>query len=98
VLHGGWQFPVEEEPRHAAHAAPAGGSLEAPMPGTVLRVEVQAGEAVDEGRTLVVLEAMKMELAVSAPAAGMVSAVHVRPGELVSRGQPLVAVEAGGDG
>jgi len=98
VLHGGWQFPVEEEPRHAAHAATAGGSLEAPMPGTVLRVEVQAGEPVDEGRTLVVLEAMKMELAVSAPAAGVVSAVHVRPGELVSRGQPLVAVEADGDG
>jgi biotin carboxyl carrier protein len=68
------------------------------MPGTVLRVEVDAGDEVDAGRTLVVLEAMKMELSVSAPAPGVVSAVHVRPGELVSRGQPLVAVEVAADG
>ncbi len=93
VLHEGWQYTVDEEAGLATHATAAGGSLEAPMPGTVLRVEVEAGDEVDAGRTLVVLEAMKMELAVSAPSTGVVSAVHVRAGELVSRGQPLIGIE-----
>jgi biotin carboxyl carrier protein len=93
VLHEGWQFAVADDEALAAEAAAAGGSLEAPMPGTVLRVEVAPGDAVAAGRTLVVLEAMKMELAVAAPAAGTVEAVNVRPGELVSRGQPLVTIE-----
>ena len=98
VLHEGWQYTVDEEAGPAAQATAAGGSLEAPMPGTVLRVEVAAGDEVDAGRTLVVLEAMKMELAVSSPATGVVSAVHVRPGELVSRGQPLIGIEVESDG
>ena len=63
------------------------------MPGTVLRVEVAAGDAVADGQRLVVLEAMKMELAVTAPGAGVVRAVHVRPGELVAAGRPLVDLE-----
>jgi len=93
VLHEGWQFTVADEDGLAVEAAPSGGSLEAPMPGTVLRVEVAPGDGVEAGSTLVVLEAMKMELAVSAPVAGTVGAVNVRPGELVSRGQPLVTIE-----
>ena len=93
VLHEGWQFEVEADDQAAAEALPAAGSLEAPMPGAVLRVEVEPGQAVEAGRTLVVLEAMKMELAVAAPGPGTVAAVHVRPGELVSRGQPLIAIE-----
>ena len=70
VLHEGWHFAVgaADEPPSAGALGP-GGSLAAPMPGTVLRVEVHEGEHVDEGQTLVLLEAMKMELAVTAPAA-----------------------------
>jgi 3-methylcrotonyl-CoA carboxylase alpha subunit len=104
VLYEGWQFAVDDDRQMAAGATAAAGSLEAPMPGTVLRVEVGAGDPVDAGRTLVVLEAMKMELAVASPVPGTVTAVHVRAGELVTRGQPLVAVEEaagdsrGGDG
>jgi biotin carboxyl carrier protein len=60
------------------------------MPGTVLRVDVREGQDVAEGEPLVVLEAMKMELAVAAPAAGTVAAVLVAPGDLVARGQALV--------
>ena len=89
VLHEGWQYTVDEEADPAAQVT-AAGSLEAPMPGTVLRVEVAPGDEVDAGRTLVVLEAMKMELAVSSPATGVVSAVHVSPGRA---GVPRPAVD-----
>ena len=93
VLHDGWQFEIGPDEQAAAEALPSAGSLEAPMPGAVLRVEVEPGQTVEPGRTLVVLEAMKMELAVASPGSGTVAAVHVRPGELVSRGQPLIAID-----
>ncbi len=94
VLHEGWQFAVgaADEPPPAGALA-SGGSLAAPMPGIVLRVDVHEGEHVDEGQVLVLLEAMKMELAVTAPAVGVVSAVLVEAGELVSRGQSLVELD-----
>jgi len=79
----------------AAVAVAPGGSLQAPMPGTVLRVDVREGQEVAAGEPLMVLEAMKMELAVSAPAAGTVTAVMVRPGDLVARGQVLAEVDPG---
>ena len=97
VLHEGWQFAVggDDEPPSASALGP-GGSLAAPMPGTVLRVDVHEGEHVDDGQTLVLLEAMKMELAVTAPGAGVVTGVLVAAGDLVSRGQALVELD--GDG
>ena len=58
-------------------------TLTAPMPARVIRILVQAGSAVTKGETLVVLEAMKMELPIRAPANGRVAAVHCREGELV---------------
>jgi acetyl/propionyl-CoA carboxylase alpha subunit len=94
VVHEGWHHAVGEEDAAApAAAAGAGGSPAAPMPGAVLRVEVRAGDAVAAGDVLVVLEAMKMELAVSAPADAVVRSVLVTVGELVSRGQALVELD-----
>ena len=58
-------------------------SLTAPMPARVIRILVQPGSAAKKGDTLVVLEAMKMELPLRAPADAMVTAVHCREGELV---------------
>jgi acetyl-CoA/propionyl-CoA carboxylase biotin carboxyl carrier protein len=71
-----------------AHA----GSLEAPMPGTVLLVPVADGDHVAEGDVLVVIESMKMELSIVAPRPGTVAGLELKPGDRVSFGQPLVAV------
>ena len=76
--------------------AVAGGTatVTAPMPGTVLSVEVEPGDTVQARRPLVVLEAMKMEIPVHSPFAGTVSAVHVAPGDRVAGGAPLVELES----
>jgi acetyl-CoA/propionyl-CoA carboxylase, biotin carboxylase, biotin carboxyl carrier protein len=78
-----------------AGARVAGGSLDAPMPGTVIDVRVEPGAAVAEGDTLVILESMKMELAIQAPADGVVIEVFVATGDRVAQSAPLVALEAG---
>jgi biotin carboxyl carrier protein len=62
----------------------------APMPATVVRVLVREGDRVEKGETLVLLEAMKMELPVRAPDAGVVAAVRCREGELVQPDTVLV--------
>ncbi|WP_018656099.1 acetyl/propionyl/methylcrotonyl-CoA carboxylase subunit alpha [Actinomadura flavalba] len=72
----------------------APGSLLAPMPGTVVRVETEAGAAVAEGQTLVVLEAMKMEHRIAAPAAGTVAELGVAAGQQVEAGAVLAVIEA----
>ena len=71
----------------------AAGSALAPMPGTVVRVAVAAGDRVEAGQVLVVLEAMKMEHAVHAGAPGTVSEVDVTEGDQVETGRLLVVVE-----
>ncbi|HKG39701.1 MAG TPA: biotin carboxylase N-terminal domain-containing protein [Conexibacter sp.] len=79
--------------RHGARSA--GGSLDAPMPGTVIDVRTEPGATVAEGDTLVVLESMKMELAIQAPSDGVVADVFVATGDRVAQAQPLVALEPG---
>ncbi len=83
-----YQFQAVRSTRRktAGHA----GSLDAPMPATVLRLNVAAGERVRRGDTLIVLEAMKMELPVRAPADAVVAAVHCREGDLVQPGVSLI--------
>ena len=71
----------------------AAGSLLAPMPGSVVRVLVEPGAAVDGGQPLVVLEAMKMEHTVNAPVAGTVTEVRVQAGQQVEAGAVLVVVD-----
>ncbi len=68
------------------------GSLEAPMPGTVLLVKVTDGDQVHQGQVLLVLESMKMELEISAPRDGVVEGLSLSPGDRVGVGQALLAV------
>lgn len=89
---------VEDERERAAHAA-AGHKLagrrevRAAMPGIVVDVRVRAGDAVEEGQTLVVLEAMKMQNPLTAEAPGRVTRVLCKQGEAVAGGALLLEVE-----
>ena len=68
-------------------------ALAAPMPATVIAVNVTPGQPVTRGDVLVTLEAMKMELAIKAPRDGRIRTVACRAGELVQPGVPLVELE-----
>lgn len=83
-------------PRSGAATTPGLGldSLSASMPGVVLEVLVAENDPVERGQTLVLLEAMKMELRVTAPHAGRVQKVHCTAGAVVERGQLLVEIAA----
>lgn len=67
--------------------------IQAPLAGTVANVLVEAGQVFKAGETLLVLEAMKMETAITAPADGEVAAVHVKKGDTVAGGQVLVELK-----
>jgi propionyl-CoA carboxylase alpha chain len=83
-----------EVPRFTDPAdAVASGSLLAPMPGTVVRVAVEAGTQVAAGDVVLVLEAMKMQHTVTAPHAGTVTEINVEPGAQVASGEVLAVVE-----
>jgi biotin carboxyl carrier protein len=76
---------------HGAHYV--AGELAAPMPGQVRAVNVGEGDVVTKGQTLLVLEAMKMEIRVQAPRDGMVRKLLVRRGQTVEREQSLIEIE-----
>ncbi len=73
-------------------AAGGGGLVKAPMPGLVLRWEVEEGQPVGRGTGLVVLEAMKMENEIRAVGSGVVRRILVAAGTVVEKGTPLVEI------
>ena len=90
--------PVAAAAPAAAPAAPAGGALAAgtvvksPMPGNVLKINVTAGQKVNEGDVLLILEAMKVENEVVSTKTGTVAQIVVDKGAVVETGSPLVVV------
>ena len=68
-------------------------SLSSPMPATVRQVHVSSGQEVRVGDTLILLEAMKMEMPLKAPRDGVVESVACQEGDLVTPGTPLVVLE-----
>jgi len=83
--------PQQETARRRDRSSDDG--LAAPMPATVIRILVEAGQTVARGDTLVLLEAMKMEMPIKAPRDGRVAAIRCQPGELVQPGSPLIELE-----
>ncbi|MEN5200104.1 acetyl/propionyl/methylcrotonyl-CoA carboxylase subunit alpha [Pseudomonas wadenswilerensis] len=81
--------PIAEADASHSHQ----GGLGAPMNGSIVRVLVEVGQAVEAGTQLVVLEAMKMEHSIRAPHAGTVKALFCQEGEMVSEGAVLVELE-----
>lgn len=79
--------------RGAGLAAEGRQAVQAPMPGKVIAVLVQAGQQVESGQGLVVVEAMKMQNEIPAPKKGVVERVVVRAGDTVEHGQTLVVVD-----
>lgn len=74
-------------------AVPAGAAtLKAPMPGTILKVNVGTGDSVKKGQVLLILEAMKMENEIVAPSDGKISSVNVAKGTSVNAGDVLVSM------
>lgn len=95
VMHAGeqadviWHDPLCVE----AEEDTAAGRLTAPMPGKVVAVRVQLGDAVTKGQPLVIVEAMKMEHTIVAPADGKISAINANVGEQVDEKRELIALE-----
>ena len=77
----------------SARTVVASGDIKAPMPGKVLQVLVNAGDTVEEGQALLVLEAMKMENVIRAPRSGVIAGVQAQVGEAVEKAATLVTYE-----
>ncbi|TVR96985.1 MAG: acetyl/propionyl/methylcrotonyl-CoA carboxylase subunit alpha [Rhodospirillales bacterium] len=94
ITPGGTCRLVHEDPAARAEVQEAaGGSLKAPMPGRVVAVMAKAGDRVAKGTALMILEAMKMEHAVTAPGDGTIASVLYEVGEQVPEGADLIAFD-----
>ncbi|HJW31823.1 MAG TPA: biotin/lipoyl-containing protein [Holophagaceae bacterium] len=93
---GAYEFALVD-PRRAllsasGGAGAAGGLLVAPMPGKIVKLLVNQGDLVQEGQTLLVMEAMKMQNELKASTSGTVATVHVQEGATVETGASLITV------
>lgn len=79
-----------EKPSRKSNRNAHAGALDASMPGQVIEVLAEAGQGVEKGQTLVVLEAMKLEIRIKAPYDGTIQRVLCEVGQAVERGQRLI--------
>jgi len=83
--------PAAAAPAARKPAGPAGkGALTAPMPGVILEVNVKAGDTVERGQQIAILDAMKMHNVIGAPRAGTIAEVFVEAGQNVDHGAAIV--------
>ena len=85
--------PAAEAAPAPAAAAGEGEEITAPMPGTILKVLVSAGQSVKSGDPVVILEAMKMENEITSPIDGTVTAICVNQGDSVDAGKVIATVK-----
>lgn len=81
-------------PAAPAPAAASGLTLNAPLPGVIVSIDVQAGQTVKSGQQVCTLEAMKMKNAIRSDRDGVIAQVNVNPGDLVKHNQPLFTFQA----
>jgi len=87
--------PATNKPAPAKAAEPSvadGTPIKAPMPGMIIKYEKKVGDTVNEGETVVVIEAMKMENALPAPVSGVIKAINSKSGDSVARGDVLAII------
>jgi len=83
----------QPEPAKTAAAAPEGAEIvKAPIPGTILKIEVKEGDSVKKGDVILILEAMKMENEILAPVDGTVATINVETGASVNSGDVLATI------
>jgi 3-methylcrotonyl-CoA carboxylase alpha subunit len=92
-----WSVELDDPLARAAAQEGGSGRITAPMPGAVVAVLVEAGQAVEKNQPLMVLEAMKMEHTLRAPSAGNVANLRVAKGDRVTEGAELMTVETEGE-
>jgi len=90
--------PAKKKAARSSAAAGGGagggsGKIAVPMQGTIVKVLVEVGQAVEAGQSVVVLEAMKMENQIEADKSGTVKAINVKPGDTVGAGDVVVVIE-----
>jgi acetyl-CoA/propionyl-CoA carboxylase biotin carboxyl carrier protein len=88
-----WRIDKQQDSGGRRTKSRGDSSVMAPMPATVVSINTAPGTPVNEGDTVIVLEAMKMELPIKAPRGGVVKAVNCTAGELVQPGVNLVEIE-----
>lgn len=97
VVHDGEQRwvgePVSMYQPAASEGMQGGGRIHAPMPGRVVLVKASAGDTVKQGQELLIMEAMKMELAIKAPRDGVVDEIRAQAGEFVEADRVLATLE-----
>jgi Biotin carboxyl carrier protein len=86
--------PVKEAPKAAPAASGTQGAIKAtsPMPGTILKVNLQVGQKVSKGDAICILESMKMENEIPCPADGVVASVNMQNGMTVNAGDVLATI------
>ena len=84
---------VSNQPHRGAAVAAVGNEIKAPMPGTVLKINVKAGDTVEANAPIVIMESMKMEMTLAVPAAVKIKEVLCKESQLVEVGAVLVKIE-----
>jgi len=84
---------VRDQETRSVRPLSGDGRIKAPIPGLIARLNVEPGQAVEAGQTVIVLEAMKMENEIRASKGGVIRQVHVKPGQTVVLNEVLVEIE-----
>ena len=84
---------VRDKETRTVRAATGDGRIKAPIPGIITRINVEPGQSVEAGQSVLVLEAMKMENEIRASKGGVVRQVSVKPGQTVTLNEALVEIE-----